>query len=265
VLGRLLYRGFLAAEPPVIDLLAPLLGWRSFYERADAQASADAGELTKAALKTYARGWRFHPRRAMLRAEKARSMLHQQTLTVLWYLALRSRSAVLEIGPYIGGSTAVIGYALRGGPKVPFVTIEPGGTNPDHPLPTDDILADLKAALRERGLAETVHVVEGSSWEPQVMEEVAALLDGRAVDLLFIDADGDVAGDLERYRPHLRPGSVLVLDDYTALTAPEKQSLVNRWVDEAVAEGTVEDLGVYLWGTWVGRYLGPRQGQVPPA
>jgi len=74
--------------------------------------------------------------------------------------------------------------------------------------------------------------------------------------LLFIDADGQIDKDFEVYGSILRSGTYLVMDDYFAnddwnkdlKTRPTKRTL-----DEMERNNEVECLGIYGWGTWVGR------------
>lgn len=178
-------------------------------------------------------------------------MLHPETLAALNLLAARTRSAVLEIGPYIGGSTIAIASATRG--RVPFVTLEHGGAH-DHPsLPTQDTVADLKANLERAGLSDAVQILVGISREPGMKERVAEALGGRQITLCMIDADGRVGLDFEAYQDLMAEDCVLVFDDYeTRDEGNVKQSLVKSWVLEAERAGLVTRLGVLPWSTWFG-------------
>jgi hypothetical protein len=71
---------------------------------------------------------------------------------------------------------------------------------------------------------------------------------------LFIDSDGHVARDIEKYGCLLLNKCVLVLDDYESDLAPEKSALIKDWVDSSIDSGQVCSLGIYGWGTWVGVY-----------
>jgi hypothetical protein len=98
--------------------------------------------------------------------------------------------------------------------------------------------------------------MEGFTTDPPIDAAVDRILAGRKIGFLFLDADGNVERDFEHYRARLSRGSILVYDDYFSEYAPEKQTPIKIWVDQAVASGVVEDLGLYRWGTWVGRYWG---------
>jgi predicted O-methyltransferase YrrM len=191
-----------------------------------------------------------------LQSLRSISMLHFETLYLLRSLAMRTTDAVVEVGPYIGGSTIALGRGLQMGGGGPLISIEMGGSYPNHAVPTNDIIADLKRNVEAYGLTGLAHIMEGFSTDPAIEAAVDRILAGKPIGLLFLDADGDVARDFELYRSRLSRGSILVFDDFISEHAPEKQTTIKIWVDQAVASGLVENLGVYRWGTWVGRYWG---------
>jgi predicted O-methyltransferase YrrM len=195
----------------------------------------------------------------LISAARKFSMLHDDVLRLLWTFAETSRGAVLELGPYIGGSTVVIASAARKGGAGPVVTVEKGGAYRDHPhVPTDDILGDLRKNLNRHGVLDAVHIVEGENDAPESIDAVRKALGGAQVDLFFVDSDGRVDRDFRIYEPYLMDNCIIMFDDYESDWAAAKARLVRPWVDAAVASGKVRNLGVYGWGTWVGQYLGHR-------
>src|SRR5678816_2310592 len=69
------------------------------------------------------------------------SMLHLDVLTLIYHFAATSAGNVLEIGPYLGGSTMAAALGLRASAqKRKLVSIEPGGKHQHHRLPSKDIL-----------------------------------------------------------------------------------------------------------------------------
>jgi predicted O-methyltransferase YrrM len=203
-----------------------------------------------------ARSYRRDPWWPELQSLRRISMLHYETLYLLRSLAARTKDAIVEVGPYIGGSTIALGRGLQTGRGGPLISVEMGGSYPNHAVPTEDIIADLKSNVEAYGLTEIVHILEGFTTEATIDAAVNRILDGRKIGLLFLDADGNVERDFELYRARLSRGSILVYDDYLSEQAPEKQTTIKAWVDQAVASGFVENLGLYRWGTWVGRYWG---------
>ena len=203
-----------------------------------------------------ARSYRRDPWWPELQSLRSISMLHFETLYLLRSLAMRTTDAVVEVGPYIGGSTIALGRGLQMGGGGPLISIEMGGSYPNHAVPTNDIIADLKRNVEAHGLTGLAHIMEGFSTDPAIDAAVDRILAGKPIGLLFLDADGDVARDFELYRSRLSRGSILIFDDFISEHAPEKQTTIKIWVDQAVASGLVENLGVYRWGTWVGRYWG---------
>lgn len=204
--------------------------------------------LTRLAM-AYARS----PQAALLDECKTFSMLHQETLFLLNHLARESNGVVLEIGPYIGGSTVAIGEGLKSHANPAHIILELGGAYAHPEYPSTDILADLKKRIADYALRGT-HVIVGWSNAPETVSQVETLLAGRSIGLLFIDADGEVERDWNLYSRFLDKDSVIILDDF--LVPPtgiaDKMGL-REWVAQAIAAGRVEDLGAYLWGTWAGR------------
>jgi predicted O-methyltransferase YrrM len=207
-------------------------------------------------LMQLARSYRRDPWWPELQSLRRISMLHFETLYLLRALATLTSGAIIEVGPYLGGSTIALGRGLQIGGGGPLICIEMGGSYPNHALPTDNIIADLRSNIETYGLTDIVHIVEGFTTDAAVEVVVNRILDGRTIGLLFLDADGNVERDFELYRRRLSPGAILVYDDYLSDEAPEKQSSVKAWVDQAVASRVVENLGLYRWGTWIGRYSG---------
>jgi len=74
---------------------------------------------------------------------------------------------------------------------------------------TDEVPPELAAAIDAK-------IVRGKSQDIATRAEVALLLDGRQVDMLYIDGDHmyDAAKrDWELYSPLVRPGGIIVLHD----------------------------------------------------
>jgi predicted O-methyltransferase YrrM len=203
-----------------------------------------------------ARSYRRDPWLPELQSLLKISMLHSETLYLLRSLAARTKDAIIEVGPYIGGSTIALGRGLQMGGGGPLISVEMGGSYPNHAVPTNDIITDLKSNVDAYGLSSVVHIIEGFTTDADVDAAVNRILGGRTIGLLFLDADGHVERDFDFYRDRLSRGSILVYDDYITEQAPEKQTTIKTWVDQAVASGLVENLGLYRWGTWVGRYWG---------
>jgi predicted O-methyltransferase YrrM len=185
------------------------------------------------------------------------SMLHLDVLTLIYYFAATGVRNVLEIGPYLGGSTiaAALGVRASGKPRR-VVSIEPGGKLNHHRLPSRDILRDLKKNLAKQRVADVVTLIDGYSWDANVVHAVHEQLPMRSVDLLMIDADGDVARDLNLYRDLLADGCNVVIDDYLRLQTEGKDATTRPQVDALAASGELQTLGVYGWGTWIGRWWG---------
>jgi predicted O-methyltransferase YrrM len=184
---------------------------------------------------------------------KKRSMLHAQTLALITYFANHARGGILELGPYLGAATALIATEVARSGNGPFVSIELGGVHEHDELPSQDIFADCRRYLTERGVIEHVHLINGHSGDPATVEQVNKIFRGTKIDLLIIDADGQVERDMVNFAPLLMDGCVLVIDDYESKIAPEKAVTVKPWVDQAVREGRISKIGLFPWSTWVGQ------------
>lgn len=196
--------------------------------------------------------------RAVLGATRI-SMLHPATLTALWHLAQKSDGAILEVGPYTGGATVILGRAVAaaGRPR-PLLCIEVGGDNSSHPTrPSKDILRDLEANLERFGVRELVRVLVGWSYDAAIVAAIRRVAAVDPIGLLILDANGEVGTEIERLAPYCRPGCYVVLDDYVEEgPAPIKAPLVQRDVSRLVDPGRLQPFGVLPHGTWFGRLAG---------
>jgi predicted O-methyltransferase YrrM len=208
---------------------------------------------------------RGHPINSELqKMRRKHSMLHLDVLTLIYHFAKIGSGHILEIGPYLGGSTIAAAYGVRDSsqPKA-IITIEPGGRC-DHPtLSTKNILKDLKKNLAKFGVAHRITVVEGYSWKDETIAAVRRRLQPGSVGLLVIDADGNVKRDLDLFHDLLADGCWIVIDDYYMPGAGSKEALTKPQVNALVSAGQLEPLGLYGWGTWIGRWPGGRPATVP--
>jgi predicted O-methyltransferase YrrM len=190
---------------------------------------------------------------------KRSSMLHIDVLTLIYHFAKTGGGAVLEVGPYLGGSAVAAALGVRDSQnRRSIVTIEAGG-HLDHPsLPSKNILKDLKKNLVQAGVADLITLLEGWSLDEKIVAAAHQRLQPATVMLLVLDADGAVQRDLDLYGDLLAPGCSLVFDDYYSPHAPTKAARTKPEVDALVAAGELETLGFYGWGTWVGRWRGRR-------
>jgi len=185
------------------------------------------------------------------------SMLHIDVLLLIYYFAKITSGPVLEIGSYLGGGTIAAAWGVRdsGRPRS-IISIEPGGAC-DHPrLPTKNILKDLKKNLAKRGVSEQVTLLEGFSRDKGIVAAVNERFAPGTVDLLIIDADGDIKGTIDLYGSRLSPDCWVVIDDYYCPAPGSKDVIVRPQIHAFVQAGQLETLGFYGWATWVGRWRG---------
>jgi len=184
---------------------------------------------------------------------RALSMLGEAALSVLEQLAIRSNGPIIELGPYIGGST----IAMATGCRHRLVTVELGGENPrgDH-LASKDIIADLRRNLRDANVADRVKVIQGHFRSAAVYDQVASDMAGALAGLLFIDVHPGTELALSLYAHLLRDDAFVVVDDIQSEIATEKAALVRGFIDKLKAAGILMEIGVFGWGTWFGKLAG---------
>jgi cephalosporin hydroxylase len=183
---------------------------------------------------------------------RAASMLHLDVLVLIYHFARFGEGNILEIGPYVGGSTVAAAYGGResAGPKK-IVSIEAGGRLKHFRLSSRNIIKDLKKNLARFGVVEEITLITGRSFDEAIICQVRQRLSCGDVGLFVFDADNNVRRDLDCYGDLLNDGCWLVIDDYFG---PAKAAPLRAQVDALVTEGQLVPFGYYGWGTWVGQW-----------
>ena len=180
-------------------------------------------------------------------------MLGEEALQRMHKLALQCAGPIIELGPYIGGST----IAMASAPRAGVVTVELGGANPHHDtIPSEDIVSDLNANLARHGLAGRVRVVVGHFQAASTIEQVRMALGGRQADMLFVDIHPGTEIALQLYAQFLSSEAFVVVDDYRSEIAATKAVAVKCFLDRATVLRVLEFSAVLGWGTWFGRLRG---------
>jgi predicted O-methyltransferase YrrM len=181
------------------------------------------------------------------------SMLDIDVLVLICHMAKICEGGILEIGSFLGASTVAAGLGVRAsGREKKFLSVEPGGELRDHKLASRNIFKDLTKHVGRAGLANAVTLLNGSSFDPNIIATVKSHLGPREVGLFIFDADANVRRDIDCYGGLLADGCWMVIDDYISATV--KAGPTREQVDELVAAGRLRPLGFYGWGTWVGRW-----------
>ena len=183
---------------------------------------------------------------------RAASMLHMDVLLLIYDFARSSSGHVLEIGPYVGGSTIAAAFGAReSGMAKKIVSVEAGGKLKHFRLSSRNIIKDLKKNLARFDVADDVTLINGRSFEDAAITEVRQRLGSGEVGLFIFDADKNVRRDLDCYGDLFAEGCWLVIDDYFG---PAKAAPTQAQVDALVDEGRLLPFGYYGWGTWIGRW-----------
>src|SRR5438270_7187129 len=184
---------------------------------------------------------------------RAASMLHRDVLLLIYHFAKIARGNVLEIGPYIGGSTIAAAFGVReSGRAKKIVSIEAGGRLKHFRIPSRNIFIDLKKNLARFGVSESVTLINGYSFQETTISAIRQMLGRGEVGLFIFDADGNMRRDLDCYGDLLADGCWLVIDDYFG--ACVKAAPRRAQVDELVSAGRLVPFGYYGWSTWVGQW-----------
>jgi predicted O-methyltransferase YrrM len=179
-------------------------------------------------------------------------MLHTDVLLLIYHFARLGAGNILEIGPYVGGSTIAAAFGARdSGKRKKIISIEAGGRLKHFRLSSRNIIKDLKKNLARFGVADDVTLINGRSFEEATISEVRQAMGNGEVGLFIFDADNNVRRDLDCYGDLLANGCWLVIDDYFG---PAKAAPLRSQVDGLVHEDRLLPLGYYGWGTWVGQW-----------
>jgi predicted O-methyltransferase YrrM len=181
------------------------------------------------------------------------SMLSEDVLVLIHHMAKVCEGGILEIGSFLGASTVAAGLGVRAsGQAKKFVSIELGGRLKDHRLATKDIFRDLTRNVARAGLLDIVTLIQGSSFDENIVATVKDRFGPGEIGLFVFDADANVRRDIDAFGDRFADGCWVVIDDY--ISATDKAGPTRTQVDELAAEGRLRPLGFYGWGTWLGRW-----------
>jgi predicted O-methyltransferase YrrM len=188
----------------------------------------------------------------LIRKARQISMLGEAALALLENFARYAEGPVIELGPYIGGST----LPLASGTRNSVISVEIGGTNLGHEITSPDIIGDLGRNLESAGLRRKVSIIEGHFRSVDVFARVQRELAGAEAGLLFVDVDPGTEVAIGLYAQLVRDDAFVIVDDYRSSIASDKARSVSTFVDLAVRQGILDELGVFGWGTWFGKLRG---------
>jgi cephalosporin hydroxylase len=94
-----------------------------------------------------------------------------------------------------------------------------------------DIRAHNRRAIEQHPMYKRIKMIEGSSVDPVIIEQVGRHVEGRKSVMVFLDSlhtHAHVAKELELYSPYVTPGSYLVLPDTFIEYFPKGYYSANR-------------------------------------
>ena len=192
-------------------------------------------------------------RKRMEKVWQKGSMLHIDVLLLIYHFAKVCSGNILEVGPYLGGSTIAAAFGAReSNTRKKIVSIE-GGGQLEHPrIPSRNIIKDLKRNLARFGVVDDVTLIEGRSSNEATKSAVRQILGSGEVGLFMFDADRNPRRDLDSFGDLLVDHCWVVIDDYFG--PGRKAAPIRAQVDEMVSTGRLLTLGYYGWSTWIGQW-----------
>jgi predicted O-methyltransferase YrrM len=181
---------------PLHPVLAPLAGSRL---RRKAVSAGSIDQLLDLAYGFEAFGITIEPGQVRAEIRQLLEIVHEQKCR-----------RMLEIGTSAGGTLFL--FARVAGPPGPVISVDLprgafGGGYPIWKAPL------FKAFARE---GQRLELIRANSHDSRTVERVRAILEGEALDFLFIDGDHSYDGvklDFELYAPLVRPGGLIALHD----------------------------------------------------
>jgi predicted O-methyltransferase YrrM len=126
--------------------------------------------------------------------DRAAPMLHRDVLLLIYHFARVAKGDVLEIGPYVGGSTIAAAFGAReSGRSKKIVSVEAGGRLKHHRIPSRNIFKDLKKNLARFRVSESVTLINGYSFQETTISAIRQMLGPGEVGLFIFDADATCA------------------------------------------------------------------------
>ena len=153
---------------------------------------------------------RIHP--LVRRAREFAAIQKRKELSPLLWLVEELRPAmVLEIGTQSGGTLYCWCRLADADATIVSIDLPQGKFGGGY---TEERAQEMMSLFPTEG--QQLHLLRADSHEPSTLEQLKSILDGRQLDLLFIDGDHTYEGvrkDFEMYSPLAAEGGAIVLHD----------------------------------------------------
>lgn len=126
---------------------------------------------------------------------------------------------VLEIGTFRGGTLFI--HSRLASPDATLISVD----LPGSAFGRIWRWAHTPIFNRFTKRGQTLHLLRADSHRPETQASISKLLNGRQIDLLFIDGDHSYSGvraDFEMYSPLVRPGGVIAFHDIAVQPPPSE-------------------------------------------
>lgn len=184
---------------------------------------------------------------------------NQKESEIVWLLEMLGSAppeVVLEIGTDRGGTLFL--WTRVAAPDAVLLTLDIkrmiGRLGPFSPF------ALVRRSFERDG--QRVELIDDvDSQDAETLERVLALLDGRAVDFLFVDGNHRyeaVRRDFELYEPLVRPGGLIAFHDVSPRTTPDTEGTAAFWAELKEIGSTDEMIAAGAAGYGMGVYFKPR-------
>jgi len=112
-------------------------------------------------------------RQRLEKVGSAASMLHLDVLLIIYHFAKITPGNVLEISPYVGGSTIAAAFeACESVKRKKIISVEAGGRLKHRRIPSRNIFKDLKKNLARFGVSESVTLINGYSFQETTISAI---------------------------------------------------------------------------------------------
>jgi tetratricopeptide (TPR) repeat protein len=140
--------------------------------------------------------------------------INEEWIEVLKEITALKPQVVLEIGTYKGGT--IFSISRVAGNDALIITIDMPGGGFGGVLVPEENFSRLQQAVKEHGPEQQFYYLREDSHKIETLERVKEILDGKSIDVLFIDGDHAYEGvkkDFQMYSPLVSGNGMIIFHD----------------------------------------------------